>query len=203
MPVSAAPAPTLATALAPVSNVSQKSERPSVYLASLEALGPNVVENALYIPPFDNRPEPMWYFFYGTLTKPEILQHVIDADETPAYRPAKIIGYELASWGQYPALIDNLEGNKVAGFAFQVPTREQEEKLARYETDAYRIHCCKIEFTDGQDPVEVYGNTFMYAGDAEALKAGRFDRRLWQIRTGQVLPEGWGSLLGNGEKRQP
>lgn len=91
--------------------------------------------------------------------------------------------YELASWGQYPALIDNIEGNEVTGQALQIPTREQEEKLERYETDACRVHCCKY--------------LFEYAGDAEALKAGRFDRKLWQDRMGQFLPAQWENQATN------
>lgn len=146
---------------------------------------------------FDDRPGPRWYFFYGTLTKPHILRHVLDLEEEPQFRPARIVGYELASWGQYPALIDNITGNEVTGQAYLVQTREQEAQLARYETDAYKEYCCIIKFTDDKDPGEVYGNTFMYAGDAEALKEGRFDRKLWQIRMGVSLPVAWGGQKQN------
>ncbi|KAI9899428.1 hypothetical protein N3K66_005889 [Trichothecium roseum] len=149
------------------------------------------MKTTVYVPMFDDRPEPRWYFFYGTLTKPHILRHVIDLEEEPQFRPARIVGYELASLGQYPALIDNINGNEVTGHAYLVQTREQEAQLALYETDAYKEHYCIIKFTDEKDPVEVYGNTFMYAADAEALKEGRFDRKLWQIRMGYLLPVAW------------
>ncbi|KAJ8130171.1 hypothetical protein O1611_g3462 [Lasiodiplodia mahajangana] len=142
-------------------------------------------------PGVHNQPYPIWYFFYGTLTKPSILRHVLDIEEQPIFRPAKITGYELSSWGQYLALIDGAKDARVTGCAYQVQTLEHDEKLARYETDAYKVHRCMIEFTDGNEPVEVYGNTFIYAGDAKALVEGRFDRRLWQIRMGVALPKAW------------
>lgn len=31
----------------------------------------------------------------------------------------------------------------------------------------------------------------MYAGDAEALREGRFDRTLWELQMGKKLPAKW------------
>ncbi|KAI1202267.1 hypothetical protein F5X97DRAFT_287120 [Nemania serpens] len=171
--------------------VQRTEERPSTYLVFLEAAGPDFMNTALHVPIATQPIKPIWYFFYGTLTKPEILKHILDLDEEPVLRPAKIIGYELSSWGQYKALVDGEPGTEVSGFAYEVQTVDHEFKLARYETHAYRLHPCRIQFTDGRDPRELSGNTFMYAGDAAALRAGTFDRVLWEIQMGERLPDKW------------
>ncbi|KAJ8131970.1 hypothetical protein O1611_g1650 [Lasiodiplodia mahajangana] len=165
-----------------------KRGRPSAYLASPAAAGPDFTNKISYAPKVD---EPAWYFFYGTLTKPEILKHILDLHEEPLMRPAKIIGYALSSWGQYRALIDGEPEEEVSGFAYEVQTTEHEFKLARYETNAYKLHSCRIRFTDDKEPGELSGNTFMYAGDAAALRAGRFDRMLWELQMGTRLPDKW------------
>ncbi|KAI1150027.1 hypothetical protein F4825DRAFT_463669 [Nemania diffusa] len=169
----------------------QEREKSSTYLASLEAAGPNFMHTAAYLPILDEPIKPAWYFFYGTLANPEILKHILDLQEEPLLRPAKIIGYQLSSWGQYRALIDGEPGVEVSGFAYQVQTTEHEFKLARYETNAYKLHPCRIRFTDDREPRELSGNTFMYAGDAAALQAGRFDRVLWELQMGTRLPKKW------------
>ncbi|KAI3337077.1 hypothetical protein HD806DRAFT_26414 [Xylariaceae sp. AK1471] len=168
-------------------------ERPSTYLASLEAAGPDFMNTAVYVPMIEKPIEPVWYFFYGTLTDPAILKHILDLEEEPLLRPAKVIGYEVSSWGQYPALVDGEPGAVVLGSAYKVQTTEHEYKLARYETNAYRLHGCQIEFTDDEkeQPREIAGNTFMYAGDAAALRAGEFDCLLWELQMGVRLPETW------------
>lgn len=134
---------------------------------------------------------PIYYFFYGTLTQPKVLSHILDLHEEPVLRPAKITGYELASWGQYPALVDGGTGQEVTGHAYPVQSTEDELKLARYETDAYEAVPCWIRFADGRDPASELGLTFKYAGDDESLKAGRFDRKLWELRMGTRLPDRW------------
>lgn len=135
--------------------------------------------------------QPIHYFFYGTLTQPEILSHILDLTTPPVLRPAKIIGYSLTNWGQYPALINGKSGEEVTGYAYLVESIDDELKLARYETNAYKPASCRIRFTDGQDPVQTLGLTFKYAGDDEALKAGKFDRKLWEMYMGMRLPEKW------------
>ncbi|KAI0006947.1 hypothetical protein F4779DRAFT_620117 [Xylariaceae sp. FL0662B] len=132
-----------------------------------------------------------WKTSSREFTKPETLKHVLDIDQEPVLRPAKIVGYALSSWGQYPALIDGDTGTEVSGYAYEVQTPEHENKLAYYETNAYKLHPCQIDFSDEKEPRELYGKTFMYAGDAEALKNGRFDRRLWESQMGFRLPDSW------------
>ncbi|TRX96985.1 hypothetical protein FHL15_002291 [Xylaria flabelliformis] len=175
----------------PFASHTARIERPSTYLPSLEAAGSNFVDTATYVPKLDEPIKPEWYFFYGTLAKPDILKHILDLQEEPLLRPAKIIGYKLASWGQYRALIDGEPSEEVSGFAYEVQTIEHEFKLARYETNAYKLHRCRIRFTDNTEPRELSGNTFMYAGDAGALQAGRFDRVLWELQMGTRLPDKW------------
>jgi gamma-glutamylcyclotransferase (GGCT)/AIG2-like uncharacterized protein YtfP len=183
--------PPLPPPLASHNNFTRMDKRPTTYLSSLEAAGPNFMDTAVNVPMIEEPTKPLWYFFYGTLTKPEILKHVLSLDEEPLLRPAKVIGYEVSFWGQYLALIDSEPGTEVSGLAYEVQTVEHEYNLARYETNAYKLHRCQIEFTDGQEPSKTAGNTFMYAGDMAALKAGRFDRVLWEMQMGVRLPERW------------
>ncbi|KAI0841324.1 hypothetical protein F5Y06DRAFT_261287 [Hypoxylon sp. FL0890] len=139
---------------------------------------------------------PTVYFFYGTLTKPEVLKQVLDLNHEPEMRSAMITGYSLTKWGDYNALIDGKPGEEVTGMAFEVYLPEHEYKLAHYETNAYQLVSCCIDYTDGEDPAQVLGRTFKYAGDAAALKEGRFDRKLWESRMGSRLPEKWNGKRG-------
>jgi hypothetical protein len=123
----------------PLSSHRAKGEKLSAYLASLEAAGPNFMDTAVYVPMVDEPVKPAWYFFYGTLADLKILKHILDLEEEPFLRPAKVIGYKLSSWGQYRALIDGETDAEVSGFAYEVQTAEHEFKLARYETNAYTL----------------------------------------------------------------
>ncbi|KAH7041531.1 uncharacterized protein B0I36DRAFT_215642, partial [Microdochium trichocladiopsis] len=174
-PPPAPPEPVQRTQL-PSKPTRNKEPRPSVYLASLKAVGPDYFKQSVETPVREPPAGPTWYFFHGTLTNPQVLKHILDLQEEPVLRPATIIGYALTNWGQYKALIDG----PVDGFAYPVATKEDEARLARYETSAYRAHRCMIQFKDDQEPREFCGNTFMYAGDAKALQEGRFDRTLWE-----------------------
>lgn len=134
--------------------------------------------------------EPVYYFFYGTLMKPEILKGVLGLETKPVLRPAKVQGYELSHWGQYRALIDGEPNNEVSGCAYMVRPVDEEHKLAYYETSAYRLVPCKVHFTD-REGEPVAGRIFIYAGDARALKQGCFDRSLWELQMGVQLPPKW------------
>lgn len=140
--------------------------------------------------------EPVYYFFYGTLVKPDILKGVLGLPTEPILRPANVYGYELTNWGQYKALIDGKPGVALAGCAYLVESLDHEYRLAKYETGAYILKPCNIYFTDNPDGREdeeaTPGVTFKYAGDAVALREGRFDRVLWELQMGTRLPSGWG-----------
>ncbi|KAK8002426.1 hypothetical protein PG989_002145 [Apiospora arundinis] len=169
-------------------------ERPSQYMANLEAAGPEAIRELLMAPQIPASPpqyKPIHYFFYGTLKDPRMLAEVLGVDEAPTLRPAKIIGYRLTNWGDYKALIDGKSGEEVLGVACEITTPEDEHKLAYYETNAYCLAPCLVDFTDGQEPVQVSANTFMYAGDEVALQEGRFDRKLWELQMGTRLPASW------------
>ena len=133
--------------------------------------------------------EPVHYFFYGTLMKPDILRGVLGLESDAATRPATLYGYELANWGQYRTLLDSASDATVVGCAYLVQSAEAAHKLAYYETDAYTLAACTIRF-DGEPGGEpVQARTFKYAGDAGALRDGRFDRTLWERQMGQQLPQ--------------
>ncbi|KAE8136588.1 hypothetical protein BDV38DRAFT_249301 [Aspergillus pseudotamarii] len=130
---------------------------------------------------------PVYYFFYGTLTKPTQLQRIIDLEDEPKLRRAEVIGYDIAKWGDYPALVNGKQGQVVSGYAYLVMSEEEARKLAEYETRAYKVAPCWIFFQDGEEPREEGGKVFMYAGDAQALLEGRFDRVLWERQMGGRL----------------
>lgn len=105
----------------------------------------------------------------------------------------------MSSWGQYKALIDGDTDQEVVGCGFEVQSPEQEFKLAYYETSAYELAPYLIYFTDGREPTRVSKRTFVYAGDAEALKDGRFDRKLRELQMGMRLPRRWREQSAKGE----
>lgn len=168
------------------------AETPSEFLESHEPERAYSLKRPVEKPLIAEQPyKPVYYFFYGTLTQPKILSHILDLMEQPILRPGKIISYALANWGQYLALVDGEPGQEVTGYAYAVQSAEDELKLARYETDAYEAVPCEVWFTDGGTPAREQGMAFKYAGDDEALKAGRFDRKLWEVRMGMRLPGKW------------
>lgn len=123
--------------------------------------------------------------------KPAILQGVLNLPSAPTTRPATAYGYELAHWGQYRTLFDAAPDATVPGCAYWVETAEHAHRLAYYETDAYALAACTLRFVDGEGGGElVRARTFKYAGDARALREGRFDRVLWERQMGQKLPRG-------------
>lgn len=163
---------------------------PSPYIEKVASAQPNYLLN---MPATSFKPEtykPTWYFFYGTLARPDTLRHILGLQTSPAMRKAQVEGYSLAMWGQYRALIDGPQRNIVRGSAFLVATQD-EDRLAYYETNAYEIAPCVITFTDDAEPRSTRGNTFIYAGDASAIQAGRFDRSLWEKQMGISLPKKW------------
>ncbi|KAK2750069.1 hypothetical protein FQN57_004561 [Myotisia sp. PD_48] len=97
------------------------------------------------------------------------------------------MGYTLGKWGDYHALVNGEAGQIVSGYVYLIESAEQARRLAHYETTAYKAAPCRIRFTDGDDPAQASGNTFMYAGDPQALLEQRFDRKLWALQTGDKL----------------
>ncbi|KAK1520720.1 uncharacterized protein CCOS01_10839 [Colletotrichum costaricense] len=73
---------------------------------------------------------PLWYFFYGTLADPTVLNNLLGIE--PVYRAAKVHGGRLATWGgKFKALVDASAYEKgcVDGHAFLVTNKDQEDAL--------------------------------------------------------------------------
>lgn len=106
---------------------------------------------------------PVWYFFYGTLADPAVLERLLGYE--PSYRQASVTGGALKTWGgKYNALIDAPGmGNKVHGSAFLVQSEEEEDCLCLYETDKYEVVRCLIEMGNGANVER--GLTFRFIGE--------------------------------------
>ncbi|KAI1753120.1 hypothetical protein F4782DRAFT_498386 [Xylaria castorea] len=121
---------------------------------------------------------PVWYFFYGTLADKDILGRLLqrhDGIDQAALRPAYVLGGKLATLGKYRALVHEygLREEPVAGSAFLVQTREEEDALRHYETELYAVVRCVIHISSGSNrsgdagweekDLEVNGLTFLGA----------------------------------------
>ncbi|RAK90294.1 hypothetical protein BO79DRAFT_253711 [Aspergillus costaricaensis CBS 115574] len=108
---------------------------------------------------------PVWYFFYGDLTVPEILTERLGLDEMPVYRKAVVKGGILRTWGggKYKALVDGDASARVEGWAYEVRSAEDEEMLRYYETDFYEVVRCDICMVDVGEVVK--GLVFRFVGD--------------------------------------
>ena len=112
---------------------------------------------------------PVWYLFYGKLAEPDELQHRLDLDESPSFRPAQICYAQLRRWaGRYNAVIDGSMADMVSGSAFLVKSQEQEEALQFFETDMYEVVRCRIDFRDAQNE-SVPGLCFRFCGPGPTL----------------------------------
>ncbi|KAL2070362.1 hypothetical protein VTL71DRAFT_13388 [Oculimacula yallundae] len=125
--------------------------------------------------------QPFYMFFYGSLMDPEVLQAILDLPELPTMQPATISGFSIKMWGIYPTLIPCLPGTgSVTGTVWKATLEDHFDRLAAYETAAYRWDECEAVLEDG----EVYGNcrTFCWAGepDSKELEDGSFDLERYQ-----------------------
>lgn len=121
------------------------------------------------------------YFFYGTLSDPAMLRDVLGLKTEPQLRPASITDYECKLWGQYPALLD-APGKVVHGAVYHVETEEHAERLAGYETDNLRADRCRIDYTDGNEPLSDFSYVFKFVGRVRDLSDGIFDLGTWLRR---------------------
>ena len=180
---SAPPLPQDASPLPP------ESERPSRFLLKIQSVPKDYLTRPLEE---WEKPKPkIWqqnpFFFYGTLKDPQTLSRILDKPVSPSsLRPAYIEGYSIEMWGQYKALVTGPQGNIIEGMVYEVQSEEDEEKLTLYETSAYEVASCiihlpaeKREEQEQKEPAEVRGKTFRYAGDAQALREGRWDPELF------------------------
>ncbi|MCJ1476207.1 hypothetical protein MMC13_004873 [Lambiella insularis] len=123
--------------------------------------------------------QPFYMFFYGSLMDPEVLQAILDLPELPTIRPATISGFRIKMWGIYPTLIPCHSGS-VTGTVWKVTSEAHFDRLAAYETAAYRWDECDAVLEGG----EVLRNcrTFCWAGepDSKELEDGSFDLERYQ-----------------------
>ncbi|SMR56275.1 unnamed protein product [Zymoseptoria tritici ST99CH_3D1] len=127
------------------------------------------------------------YFFYGTLQDPGILSEVLRLDDKPALKPARVVGYAVKLWGQYPALVDGSPEEMVEGAVFEVANEAAAARLAQYETKAYRARPCLIRVwsrDEGEKLIE--GFAFLYDGRSKDLSDGEFDLKIWLRRMGRT-----------------
>ncbi|GAB1206395.1 hypothetical protein APSETT445_005080 [Aspergillus pseudonomiae] len=127
-------------------------------------------------------------YFYGTLSDPAMLRDVLGLETEPQLRPATMISYECKLWGQYPALLD-APGKVVHGAVYHVETEEHAERLASYETDNYRADPCRIDYTNGNEPIEDLGYCFKFVGNVRDLSDGSFDLGTWLRRVKRVVED--------------
>ncbi|KAJ5683934.1 uncharacterized protein N7477_000279 [Penicillium maclennaniae] len=119
-----------------------------------------------------------YFFFYGTLMHLSTLAKILQLPEPPQMRPARVIGYEIKLWGQYPALVDGEAHHPVDGLAYEIISRAHWDRLAAYETDQYDLQPILIDFLDnGEKGVE--GVAFGWKGELEDLRDGSFNLENW------------------------
>ncbi|KAF2191232.1 hypothetical protein K469DRAFT_556754, partial [Zopfia rhizophila CBS 207.26] len=136
--------------------------------------------------------KPTYYFLYGTLTNLSTLQYIFSLKESPIPHKAHTTGYSLAKWRDYPIPLDGPGDNDIGGYAYMVETERHAKNWRSMRPAAYEIAACKIHSAvDGKERSEI-GRTFIYAGDTEVLKEGRFD---WELLTKQMV---WGERRRGG-----
>ena len=110
---------------------------------------------------------------------PEVLQAILDLPELPTTRLATISGFSIKMWGIYPTLIHCYSGS-VTGTLWKVTSEAQFDRLAAYETAAYRWDECNAVL-EGGDVLENC-RTFCWAGepDSKELEDGSFDLERYQ-----------------------
>jgi hypothetical protein len=125
--------------------------------------------------------QPGYFFFYGSLMDPEVLQAVLELPDLPAVEGARIKGYQIRMWGIYPALVSSTDSTKeIMGTFWKVINHLQVYRLCLYETDAYKTVPVSL-ITDAGDVIED-ARTFVWAGEAESsdLENGTFDMERYQ-----------------------
>jgi hypothetical protein len=87
----------------------------------------------------------------------------------PVFRQASITGGVIKSWGgKYRALINGPAAARIDDWAFNVLSREHEDALRLYETEAYEVVRCSITMKDKPNDI-VNGLVFRFAGQTQDL----------------------------------
>lgn len=110
---------------------------------------------------------PVWYFFYGTLDSVPKLCGLLSLseDEIPILHQASVMGGKMETWGEgkYNALVDGPETSRIKGSAYLVTSEEHEDRLRKYESDAYEVVRCSVEMNN----TTVQGCTFRFIGEID------------------------------------
>lgn len=118
--------------------------------------------------PFEQR----LFFFYGTLTDPELLTQVLNRSEKPELAHAVIRDHGMSYWGDYPAAVQRNADHPIDGVICKIESDEELELLEAYETDMYRVDTCTAWLDDG---TEICGSLFVWDGDESLLRESRKD----------------------------
>ncbi|RVD83684.1 uncharacterized protein DFL_005463 [Arthrobotrys flagrans] len=125
--------------------------------------------------------KPTLFFFYGTLTIPEVLRRILGLNEPPILLNATTRLFKLKLWGPYPALVapsaeeDPKNRVPVPGVACTIETEEQLNRLVAYEGENYTISETLVELHDTRNANGTYAKTFIWKGYPEELTDGFFD----------------------------
>ena len=127
----------------------------------------NRPEDKVIIVPLQDE-HPVWYFFYGSLRGRGVLAGQISIERDRKLIPARIRGGRLRMWaGKYRALVDDFDGrSSVAGEAFLIESKEEEDALRFFETDNYEVVRCQITTDSGK---VMNGLTFRFVGNRQEL----------------------------------
>jgi gamma-glutamylcyclotransferase (GGCT)/AIG2-like uncharacterized protein YtfP len=126
---------------------------------------------------------PLHMFFYGSLMDPEVLQAILNLPDLPRMQPATITGYRVKMWSIYPTLVpsnSSSEGGGIRGMLWETTSDKQIDRLAAYETAAYKAEECEAVLVSGEVVKGCW--TFCWAGeaDSEELEEGVFDLGWYQ-----------------------
>lgn len=113
-----------------------------------------------------------------------VLAHVLKRPERIDTQPARLVGWNIKMWGEYPALVAGSTKDIIRGAAYEVQTITDRDKLIQYEISAYRLQECRVEFYNGSS---VMGKTFIWNGDQRLLREGSFDLKDWKLKQREFL----------------
>ncbi|KAH8158514.1 hypothetical protein CIB48_g9735 [Xylaria polymorpha] len=128
--------------------------------------------------------KPFYFFFYGSLQIPDVLQSVCEIEDKNSItlqKNSSIEGWKYKMWGPYPALVPAAAGDEnghVEGTLWFCEKPEHVARLCTYETDAYRMAYCNVLATaaaDGTSVVIENARTFVFNQNYNLLEDGNFN----------------------------
>lgn len=123
---------------------------------------------------------PATFFFYGSLQDPQRLAQVLrhPVSHVPLQK-AKLRGYKMMLWGQYPALAAGAKKDSVEGMICSIDNKEDFDKIQAYESDNYRSQT--IDLKVGGKKFRAV--TFVWANEHSGeLQEGSWNLEIWQQR---------------------